>query len=52
MQLDVANCAGVGDDEITLMSAGIFPRLEGGIRAALDEADSLYIFSFSDRTHK
>ena len=41
MQLDVASCAGIGDDEITLMSAGIFPRLEGGIRAALDEADSL-----------
>ena len=40
MQLDVASCAGIGDD-ITLMSAGIFPRLEGGIRAALDEADSL-----------
>ena len=29
------------DDEITLMSAGMFPRLEGGVRAALDEADSL-----------
>ena len=35
------------DDEITLMSAGMFPRLEGGVRAALDEADSLYIFSFT-----
>ena len=43
---------GVGDDGVTLMSAGMFPRLEGGIRAALNEADSLYIFSFSDRTHQ
>ena len=37
----VANCAGADDDDIALMSADIFPRLEGGIRAASDEADSL-----------
>ena len=37
----VANCASADDDAIPLMSAETFPRLEGGIRAALDEADSL-----------
>ena len=37
----IANCASTDDDEIALMSAEILPRLEGGIRAALDEADSL-----------
>ena len=48
LQLDVddhaahiANCASADDDEIPLLSAETFPRLEGGIRAALDEADSL-----------
>ena len=37
----VANCATADDDDIPLMSAETFPRLDGGIRAALDEADSL-----------
>ena len=37
----VANCAGADDDGVPLMSAETFPRLEGGIRASLDEADSL-----------
>ena len=37
----IANCASADDDEIALMSAEILPRLEGGIRAALDETDSL-----------
>ena len=35
----VANCTGADDDEIPLMSAETFPRLEGGIRAALEEVD-------------
>ena len=35
----VANCAGADDDEIQLMSAETFPRLEGGVRAALEEVD-------------
>ena len=37
----IANCASADDNDISLMSAEIFPRLEGGIRVALDEADSL-----------
>ena len=37
----LANCSSADDDEIALMSAELLPRLEGGIRAALDEADSL-----------
>ena len=37
----IAKCASADDDEISLMSAETFPRLEGGIRAALDESDSL-----------
>ena len=37
----LGNCASADDDEIALMSAELLPRLEGGIRAALDEADSL-----------
>ena len=37
----IANCASADNDAIPLMSAETFPRLEGGIRAALDEADSL-----------
>ena len=37
----IAYSASADDDEIALMSAEILPRLEGGIRAALDEADSL-----------
>ena len=37
----IANCTSADDDEIALMSAEIFSRLEGGIRAALDETDSL-----------
>ena len=37
----IANCVSVDDDDIPLMSAETFPRLEGGIRATLDEADSL-----------
>ena len=35
----VANCAGADDDEVPLMSAEIFPRLEGSIRVALEEVD-------------
>ena len=35
----VANCAGANDDEVPLMSAETFPRLEGGIRAALEEVN-------------
>ena len=37
----IANCASADDDEIALMSVEIFPSLEGGIRAALDEPDIL-----------
>ena len=37
----VAHCAGADDDEIALMSAELLPRLEGGIRAALEEVDNL-----------
>ena len=37
----LANCASADDDEIALMSAELLPRLEGGIRAALDEVDTL-----------
>ena len=45
----VANCAGADDDEVPLMSAKTFPRLEGGIRAALEEVDhsSCYVYIFS-----
>ena len=35
----VANCAGADDDEVPLMSAETFPRLEGGVRVALEEVD-------------
>ena len=37
----IANCASADDDGIALMSAKLLPRLEGGIRAALDEVDTL-----------
>ena len=37
----LANCASVDDDSIALMSAELLPRLEGGIRAAIDEVDTL-----------
>ena len=37
----LANCASADDDNIALMSAELLPRLEGGIRAALDEAQEL-----------
>ena len=35
------NCASANDDSLTLMSAELIPRLEGGIRAVLDEADDM-----------
>ena len=37
----IANCASADDDDIALMSAELLPHLEGGIRAALDEVDTL-----------
>ena len=37
----IANCASADDDDIALMSAELLPRLEGGIRAAMDEVDTL-----------
>ena len=37
----IANCASADDDDVPLMSAETFPHLEGGIRATLDETDSL-----------
>ena len=37
----LANCASADDDSIALMSAELLPHLEGGIRAALDEVDTL-----------
>ena len=37
----LANCASADDDSLTLMSAELLPRLEGGIRAALEEVDTL-----------
>ena len=37
----LANCASANDDSLTLMSAELIPRLEGGIRAVLDEAANL-----------
>ena len=37
----LANCASANDDSLTLMSAELIPRLEGGIRAVLDEADDM-----------
>ena len=37
----LANCASADDDNIALMSAELLPRLEGGIRAAIDEVDTL-----------
>ena len=37
----LANCASADDDSLTLMSAELLPRLEGGIRAALDEVDTI-----------
>ena len=37
----IANCASADDDDITLMSTELLPHLEGGIRAALDEVDTL-----------
>ena len=36
----LANCASADDDNLTLMSAELLPRLEGGIRAALEEMDN------------
>ena len=37
----LANCAWADDDSLTLMSAELLPRLERGIRAALEEVDNL-----------
>ena len=38
----LANCASVDDDSLTLMSAELLPRLEGGgIRAVMEEVDTL-----------
>ena len=37
----LANFASANDDSLTLMSAELIPRLEGGIRAVLDEADDM-----------
>ena len=37
----IANCASADNDDIPFMTAETFPRLEGGIRAALDEEDGL-----------
>ena len=37
----LANCASADDDSIALMSAELLPHLEGGIRAAIDEVDTL-----------
>ena len=37
----LANCASANDDSLTLMSAELIPRLEGGIRAVLDETADL-----------
>ena len=37
----IANCAFADDDSTALMSAKLLPRLEGGIRAAIDEVDTL-----------
>ena len=37
----LANCASANDDSLTLMSAELIPRLEGGIQAVLDEAANL-----------
>ena len=37
----LANCASADDDSLTLMSAELLPRLEGGIRAALEEVYNL-----------
>ena len=37
----LANCASADDDSLTLMLAELLPRLEGGIRAALEEVDNL-----------
>ena len=40
----LANCASADDDSLTVMSAEILHRLEGGgggIRAALEETDNL-----------
>ena len=34
-----ANCAAADDDDIPLMLAETFSRLEGGVRAALEEVD-------------
>ena len=38
---DRTNCAAANDNSLTLMSAELIPRLEGGIRAVLDEADNM-----------
>ena len=35
----IANCAAADDDDIPMMSSETFPRLEGGVRAALEEVD-------------
>ena len=40
----LANCASADDDGIALMSAELLPRLEGGIRAALDEVELLVLW--------
>ena len=32
----LAACAGAGDEDIPLMTVEMFPRLPGGVRAALD----------------
>ena len=37
----IAICASADNDDIPFMSAETFSRLEGGIRAALDEDDRL-----------
>ena len=48
----IANCAAADDDDIPLMSAETFPRLEGGVRAALEEVDRGWTLDFYDRALK
>ena len=42
----LANCASADDDSLPLMSAELLPRLEGGIRAALEEVDNMFCFLY------
>ena len=48
----LANCASADDDSLTLMSAELLPRLEGGSERRWRKSTIYKLFQFYGRTHK